>query len=383
MSKDILTQFDSIDNETLQNIVQQDQCSQSFELTNWSVTRLSDKGIMNPDGLFLFSGQGRDGISIKPWSVVLKIIKHPRVDVAQNDSFYGKRELLAAQSGLLAGLPGPVFAPRFYRSSEYEDSIWLWMEHIHDDHKNRWALDDYAFAARQLGRWNGCYRAGTPLPAYPWLAVDHIRSWVGDGNPADVWKDPQIGKGFPDSERARHIQLCEDFERLVAVLNRLPQVFSHFDYQRRNLFICEENGSPKRMVAIDWAGCGLGAIGSDLNSLIQTSIILLEHPFTSLDDLERTAIQAYIEGLREAGWKGPVGLARLGYLIYSSLHFTLIFPGGVTWWTAEEQYDFAMQQFGMAGKELRQAYLNMFSALLDRADEARRLANDLQGDINR
>ena len=183
-------------------------------------------------------------------------------------------------------------------------------------------------------------------------------------------------------ERIRHLHLAADKDVFLATLQRLPQVLSHFDYQRRNLFIRENNASPKELVAIDWEFCGRGAIGSDLCPLILGSIVLFEFPFHSLAELETAACKAYIEGLRDAGWAGPAHLARIGYLIYSSLWFTLAFPGGVAWWSADEQKSFAMQQFGIAGDDLAKAYAIMFPALLDRADEARLLINNSDDPLN-
>jgi len=375
MNETLLARLQAVDPTILTGVVRQDQRSASMEIVEWSVRRLSDKGIANPDGLWLVSGRGQVDGDTRSWSVVVKIIRRPDSEVAPTDLSYWKREFLVAQSGLLADLPGPVLAPRFYLVNETEDSIWLWMEHLQSASNHEWTIDDYAFASRQLGRWNGCYLAGTPTPDYPWLAVDHCQSWIGQGDPAEAWKDPRVAMNFSDTDRSRHMEFSADRESFIDILKRLPQVFSHFDYQRRNLFLHEVNGAFKTVYAIDWAICGHGAIGSDLCALILTSIIVFELPFVFFNELEAAVNQAYLDGLRDAGWQGPAELARLGYLAYSSLWFTLIFPRGVAWWSADEQQAFAMQQFGLAGDELMKAYAIMFPALLDRVDEARNLIN--------
>src|SRR5512134_3840759 len=117
MTGDLLAKLKAIDPLILTEVVRQAQRSPSFEITEWSVRRLSDKGIANPYGLFLFSGQGQDETSIKSWSVVLKITEHPEQETKPNNLYYGKRELLAVQSGLLVNLPGPVHPPCFYLTS--------------------------------------------------------------------------------------------------------------------------------------------------------------------------------------------------------------------------------------------------------------------------
>jgi hypothetical protein len=62
---------------------------------------------------------------------------------------------------------------------ELESGTGLWMEHIVATVHSPWTLDQYAFAVRQLGRFNGAYLNGTPLPNAPWLTKGHARTWAG------------------------------------------------------------------------------------------------------------------------------------------------------------------------------------------------------------
>jgi hypothetical protein len=68
MSQDTLAQLHNLDSALLTDVVRQDQRSPTFALLDWSVARLSNKGIINPDGLFRLSGQGRDSAGTRPWS---------------------------------------------------------------------------------------------------------------------------------------------------------------------------------------------------------------------------------------------------------------------------------------------------------------------------
>ena len=154
MDKNLLDKLKGIDPDILTDVVRQDQRNLSFEITKWSVKRLSDKGVINPDGLWLFSGEGNDHGESKPWSVVLKILERQEQDVPLSELWYWKRELLLVQSGLIESLPGPVKAPRYYKVEETPDGAWIWQEHMKDVRSSPWALEDYAFAARQLGFWN-------------------------------------------------------------------------------------------------------------------------------------------------------------------------------------------------------------------------------------
>ena len=63
----ILGTLQAIDPAVLENVVRVDQRSPAFQISDWSVRRLSAKGIVNPDGLWLFSGQGRDGQGTRNW----------------------------------------------------------------------------------------------------------------------------------------------------------------------------------------------------------------------------------------------------------------------------------------------------------------------------
>ena len=132
MAEDVLARLQAIDRAILTDVVRQDQRSPSFAITAWSIERLSDKGIQHPDGLWLVSGEGHAGTTTQPWSVVVKIFDRPSHETSPESRQYWKRELLVAQSGVLERLPGPVRAPRFYRTDAYADSLWLWVEHVQD-----------------------------------------------------------------------------------------------------------------------------------------------------------------------------------------------------------------------------------------------------------
>src|SRR6187431_1016958 len=110
--------LNALDPALLAEIVRMDQNNPSFEIKEWSVKRLSDKGITNPDGLWLFNGIGNDGKRSRPWSVVLKIIQSHEQELPPSAPNHWKRELWAINSGFLEALHGPVKTPRFYRVEE-------------------------------------------------------------------------------------------------------------------------------------------------------------------------------------------------------------------------------------------------------------------------
>jgi hypothetical protein len=207
--------------------------------------------MMNQNGLWLFSGQGHAGDAVEAWSVVLKIFNRPEEQSPQEEGWNWKREVLLAQSGLLERLPGLVRSVRFYRIDDYPDSIWLWMEHIAQQQSETWTLEQYAFAACQLGEWSGTLLKEMPFPVEPWFARRHYLGWLDLINVKREWNFPLNQAHIPTGLRRRYDELWAEREVFYKVLDALPEVFSHFDFQRRNLFIRPNFTGQDEVVAID------------------------------------------------------------------------------------------------------------------------------------
>ena len=60
METTALDQLKQTDLVRLSQVVRLDLNRPAFEIHDWSVRSLSDKGVMNPDGLFVFEGNGLD-----------------------------------------------------------------------------------------------------------------------------------------------------------------------------------------------------------------------------------------------------------------------------------------------------------------------------------
>ena len=377
MDKNLLDKLKGIDPDILTDVVRQDQRNLSFEITKWSVKRLSDKGVINPDGLWLFSGEGNDHGESKPWSVVLKILERQEQDVPLSDLWYWKRELLLVQSGLIERLPGPVKAPRYYKVEETPDGAWIWQEHMKDDRSSPWALEDYAFAARQLGFWNGTYILGEPFPAEPWFTREHYRSWYTHTNPEQDFQFPLNQKYIFGEIRHRYDQVWTDREIFYRVLESLPQTFSHFDSQRRNLFIRKGSDDQDELVLVDWAVCGFGPLGAELFSLIGMSAALLEWPPSEVEQLDKAAFGSYMQGLNESGWSGNIDAIRLAYTAWISVWFGVVLPNITALWCTPDFHSYALQQFGFVEEELYLKWLPLLPYSLDCADEAQTLIEKL------
>lgn len=373
MAQPMLEQLRNLDPALLTDVVRQNQRSPTFAIIDWQVKHLSDKGIINPEGLFRVYGHGRDGAESKPWSVVLKVLYQPDHTPEPTNLWYWKREVEAVQSGLFATLPSAINAPRFYGVTAQPDSEWLWMEHLTEADTAPWRLEDYAFAAHQLGCFNAAYLKRTPLPAAPWLCRGHARTWAEGLPPQAAWDDPLVQRFFAHTLHERVTQLWAERERFYAVLDRLPQVFSHFDFQRRNLFLRPNTNGQRAIVAVDWALCGIGPLGGDLYSLVGSSAVMLEWSPSQLAALDDAVFAAYVSGLDAGGWQGDARLARLGYSAWLALHWGMALPAGAAFWFAEPMAPRALRQFGQPVEELAVAWSVLCDFALTRADEARQL----------
>jgi len=362
----------------LTDVVRQDQHCPAFEIAEWSIRRLSDKGVVNPDGLWLVNGLGEVDGTTRPWSVAVKIIQRPNAETPPDARNYWKRELLFAQSGLLDRLSGPARVPRVYRAEESNDCVWLWMEHVQDERSGAWTLDDYIFAARQLGRWNGAC-AARPLPTEPWLVKQPHRAWLGVVNPENDWQSPLHRKYISESIRLRFEQLWAESELFYGILEGLPQCFAHFDCNRRNLLIRRGADGQDELVIIDWALCTNDALGIELQALVGGSTMFVEWPSSDLAILDKATFKSYVQGLRETGWSGDVDAVRLAYVACLAIYRGAILPQVMAnWFCAPESRDFELQQFGIAGEDLYVQWLPMLYYWLDCADEARVLMKKLK-----
>jgi hypothetical protein len=210
------------------------------------------------------------------------------------------------------------------------------------------------------------------------LCKDHIRGWLGSTTPEDGWNDSHFNAHFSSETRARHQALWGDLDGFLSALNHLPQVFSHFDYQRRNLFIRRTENEQDEVVAIDWALCGMGPIGGDLFHLIGISSLLLDFEPERVRELDAAAFGAYLAGLRDAGWSGDADLTRLGYCVWGVGYSGATIPSIGAWITSEAGRPIALQGLGLAGAELLAKWSVMLDYLLARADEARLLMRKLR-----
>ena len=180
-----------------------------------------------------------------------------------------------------------------------------------------------------------------------------------------------VVEGFGDR---RHL-LRERFGRLLAeapawrsVMASLPTTLAHLDCWANNLVV-PSSGDP---VLVDWAFCGLGAVGEDPGNLVPDGF--LDH---CLDpgryaEVDAAVWGAYADGLAVARWPWPPEMARLGMCL-AVLKFVWV-PALMV---ANAGYAGPTGYGGRAGPELVEVFRRravVFEAMLERVEEARALA---------
>jgi hypothetical protein len=269
-------------------------------------------------GVFRVSGSARVGGEPRGWSVILKVL--PATPGSPTRWNYPAREALAYERGLLEDLPPGLEAPRCLGHTEHGGQHQVWLEDLGTD-AMRWRLDDYGRAARALGRFNGAYLAGRSLPVAGWLSRQWLRSWLAEGAAAvrelpRFQRQPRVQRVYPPEVLDRLLWLWAHRQELLDALDRLPHVLSHNDAFRRNLFLRSE-----RLFAVDWAFLGPGPVGAELAPLVTASVAFLGVALDRWRDLERTAVEAYLRGLQDAGWDGASDQARFGFAASSALRY--------------------------------------------------------------
>ena len=293
---------------------------------------------------------------------------------------YWRREALVYGSGLLDGLPAGVAAPRCYAAEEAAGGTRLWLEDVADAAPGPWGVARHALAARHLGRLNGASLTGRPLPAAPWLArgVWRVRHGGADGRAFDELEalraHPLVRELWPAGLEARARRACADRFGFFAAADRLPQVFRHGDTVRLNLLGRRAPDGTEETVLVDWALAGVGAVGDDLCGLVAQALTNRLAPAgPTLEELDAACFDAYVAGLRDAGWRGPGAAARLGFCAGAAVRyplFPLSFERAVTDEALRRRLEHA---FGRPIETLCRVWVDARRFGLDRADEARAL----------
>ena len=401
MQSDLEAQLDAIDASLLAPVVRKALNRNRASIADWTYAPLAH-GVTNPvtTGLYRFSGTAYDGDERLSWSVILKVIHWldlsgtPLADGYMDepgDWNYWKREALVFQSGILDDWAGDLVPVRCYEVVEQaDDSVWLWLEHVRDTPGPGWSLERHIRAAHHFGQFNGAYCGARPVPEFPWLCRRFARQWVKTGlafglmdlatDPA-FWAHPQVQQAFPTPIAGRAIELLDDAGRLLAHLEQQPQTLSHLDTWCMNLFDRPGDEGRDQTVVIDWSFLGVAAVGEDLGVQISGNLYDLQVDPAGARPYYEAALEAYLDGLRDAGWPGVPEVVRFASATAASLR--LVTFGlkrlGDLFRTAEGApwADRLAKEQGSTVEGALHRWGQAITFLLDLADEARQLAGQI------
>lgn len=326
--------------------------------------------------LFLLKGTASVGSVKRPWRVVLKVLARGagHADPAHVDHW--EREALIYGSGLLDDLPPGLCAPRCFGVHRPADGVaWLWLEHVQDT-ASAWSPARWRSVAQILGRFNGAYLAGRPLPRVPWLGGRRLRTWLERHRPlvgriAAAPDNPAVRGWWPRPTVDAILRLWEERDAFCLALERLPQTLCHGDAIRRNLLTRRGVDGAAEMVAIDWEYAGRYAAGEEVGQKLSIAAAFYDVEPADLRVLDDLLFSGYLDGLRDAGWQGDARAVRLAYAAHAALRNAFNAVGATV--PADAQRTAALRTYGHTWEELAERRAEVRPFLLARAAEARRL----------
>jgi hypothetical protein len=371
-------QLDAINRATLTPIVQSALGSETVDVVSWECEQLHG-GIGVGTAIHRFSGEGRDREQEVPWSLILKTLCPAEDNINVSTWNYYKREADAYRSEWLDDLPGGLAAPSCFGVLDHPDgTCWIWLEDVAEEIGSQWPLEHYGLVARHAGQLNGAYLVERSLPSWSWLSSGWLRGYIALSAPAiplirDSLDHPLVRRGFPSDASDRLFRLWEERELYLDALDHLPQTLCHLDVFRRNLFARKTADGDDQTVVIDWAFAGRGAIGAELVPLVLASVAFNEIDLAQAQALEDIVFEGYLEGLRDAGWRGNPRQVRLGYTA-ASLRFRFAeLNRAMDMILDESQHPFMEQAFGRSMEEIEDHWAQVGDLVYGLTDEAREL----------
>lgn len=376
MSEKFTAQVAALDAPTLMPLVERALGVSVCRVYDWRVKPVSG-GFAAP--VWRLQGYADLPSGQASWSLILKV---PSTEVQYGDPWGGVREPAVYSSGFRSPVADRLRLPHCYGVVEQtEGRPWIWLEDVRHDPSPKWTAARYVEVARCLGRFNGAFMTGHPLPAWPWLdAKSQLHQLVDIFLPApdSVAAGACFWHEQGDSAAAvldRYADFYACHQDLLVLVDRLPLTLCHGDTLQRNLLVRETPGADLEVVAIDWSQTGMSVPGADAAHMISMAAGFAHIIPGQMPELDRVVFPAYVQGLRDAGWQGDERLVRLGYAAASALWDGLILVGSMTLlYRLAEERAWMPSVFGWPAAEIGQYWLAMLEYHLKLADEARQLA---------
>ena len=340
----------------------------SVQLVDWNVEPIPYRRINETTAaLDRVVGTVRSTQGEARWSVFRKRLRKKRdAEVPSGDAFapsddpahwnYWRRESDAYGSGLLIDLAPGLRAPVCYSQERESGTITLWLEDIAGVPAAAWSAERFVRAMRHLGRFQGRFVSGEAIPEYPWLSRGHLDAWV-----------PKPDGAHGD---ARYRRLANERETLAAAIRATPRTVCHFDLRGSNVFDGQSTGGDDETIVLDWSSVGVGALGEDVANAVFDSVWMNDVSPQLLTALHAHAVDGYVDGLRDAGWRGDDEQVRWNYAVVAGLRFGLL-AGRMQTAASDPAYIAQLEsRYGGSGEAMLSARLAVCELALDAATHA-------------
>jgi Ser/Thr protein kinase RdoA (MazF antagonist) len=185
---------------------------------------------------------------------------------------------------------GELRAPRLLASvARTDDTVALWLEDGPPPPEHTPEL--LGSVAERLGAAQG--RLALEPPSDPWLSRRWLRAYLALRGP-----------------------LSAEQERMLARVEAAPQTLCHLDFYPGNLLGRDGN------IVIDWAYCGVAALGEDPGNLVPDAMFDGFIPVSQARALEDAVWEGYLAGLRRSPWHGDELEVRWVFLAATVLKYT-------------------------------------------------------------
>ncbi|MFE5319200.1 hypothetical protein ACFQ88_10870 [Paenibacillus sp. NPDC056579] len=255
--------------------------------------------------------------------------------------------------------------------------MWIWLEDIAiGSNQCDWSYMHMSKISYLLGKYNGDYLLGNPLPTDSFFCRTWMRSWVevctAYAKPIEeqkvIW-DKHLNEFHGMSETwESYFHNRSRVNSLLETLEFLPRVFAHQDVHWDNIFL-EQIDEHDSLMAIDWQFASISGVGDELGRMFGYALLKRKIPVNMVEEYKEELFLSYMQGLRAAGWDGNSTFARFGFTVSAALRFIMVIDKLLINLEAGN---------GISQKEKSSHLLLVSQALLSMADESWSIRSEIK-----